>query len=632
MIFTEGLIMLFVIGSSALLGVLSCVMVKGITYYAASTDNMQIVKAASQAEYWGWPSGMHPYANGKAHMKEFAVMCLAFVQRLIHDRTSDFALTCLCFICRSISAVLIFVIAHNYWSLPVALLLFGLYLFSFWPKLIALWGGVVAVAETTFLLSVVFFQWAGLDTSTLKLIGYCLGGFFVGLTLFSSASSRKYIPLSFAAFLWSFQGIRNTDIGLSFEGNFKALLFIGLIVAAWLTLGKLKESIFKQKSFTNFVKKCFAKKDQVKIIVSQALNVSFLSSIYIFFMADISGGFEFWFGHAMTLFGVFIAIFMMTYPNIIKNLKGYYVYSQYGKTLWRSRFFTFREFFEKMGRPIPENFRGAGFRWLIKYFFVMIPIPFILFLIATGLLAISLFHGPIKTINLDSGFWIVALIVSLSPVIMAEASLAVQVGRSYYPAFLGFLFLIGAVAQNYCEHITDFTLYFLALEIVLICHLVWNLWVYLTDVYPSRMAPAFLIRSLRKLGIKKFLTYKSPFNDSFVESIPPDIRKEFDVQYIKNMAGLKDAYVVVPPTNAKSALMYDYPIARNPDPHFEEDLELDRMIESGEIKEKAVEVFKTLNSSRIWIHEGEVPSYRALILNEVRPSDYDRGQGWLLKV
>ena len=138
-------------------------------------------------------------------------------------------------------------------------------------------------------------------------------------------------------------------------------------------------------------------------------------------------------------------------------------------------------------------------------------------------------------------------------------------------------------------------------------------------------------RTLQKFHIRKFYTHDTPYNDSFVRSIPPDIRKNFDIGYIDTIENLKEGYVVVPGTNSCSSIMYDYPVARSTNRKFERDPWLNGMIESKAIRRHAKASFKTFGTSRIWVHEGEVPSYRDLILREITDEDRWRGYAWLLK-
>ncbi len=57
-----------------------------IHFFSKSTDNQKIIIAASHFDEWEKPSDMHKFAAGKAHMKEFAVILLALVQKLIRDK------------------------------------------------------------------------------------------------------------------------------------------------------------------------------------------------------------------------------------------------------------------------------------------------------------------------------------------------------------------------------------------------------------------------------------------------------------------------------------------------------------------------------------------------------------------
>ena len=76
--------------------------------------------------------------------------------------------------------------------------------------------------------------------------------------------------------------------------------------------------------------------------------------------------------------------------------------------------------------------------------------------------------------------------------------------------------------------------------------------------------------------------------------------------------------------------MYDSPLAKSHDKAFRQDPLLNYMIETKTIRDYALTSFKTFGTSRYWIHEAEVPSYRYLILNEITNDDFSRGHAWLL--
>jgi hypothetical protein len=143
------------------------------------------------------------------------------------------------------------------------------------------------------------------------------------------------------------------------------------------------------------------------------------------------------------------------------------------------------------------------------------------------------------------------------------------------------------------------------------------------------MAAARLGETLRGLGIKEFYTYKTPYNEAFVDALPSSVRREYEIHFINTLKEVKEGYVVVPGTSSKALNMES---ARWAIEHGDYDLdpELNRLIESKEIEKYAVASFKTFGTSRIWPQEAEATTYRDLMLREIGDKDRWRGRAWIL--
>ena len=63
---------------------------------------------------------------------------------------------------------------------------------------------------------------------------------------------------------------------------------------------------------------------------------------------------------------------------------------------------------------------------------------------------------------------------------------------------------------------------------------------------------------------------------------------------------------------------------------FDSDPELSQLLKSKEIEKYAVASFKTFGTSRMWVHESEVTTYRDLTLKEISDEDRWRGRAWIL--
>ncbi len=635
-------IFIFICVLTAVVTLAFAVAVKGIYFYGRKTDNHAIINAAACAGQWGTLSGMHQFANAKAHMKEFAVVVLALMQRLLRDRHSDYSLVVLCAVCNAVSAVFIYLIALHYWGVKIALLLFILFIFSFWPFLIALWGGVVAVAQAVALGAIYCLQSAETGTGMDKLAWYGAAGVMLALVIFSSASSRKYLLLIAAAFFWS---LRGEFLQYHEEGaisGWVVVILAGALGAGGL-LFKVKSQPLMEMIYTRrapaFLNRLINNRDRplseyrtiMDKIAAGLMKVVILAAAYLLVNVLLTQSALYWSAHAAALIGFGLTVFIFTFPHVKQSLWGYYLYSQYGKPLWRSRFYSYRDFFASIGHPVPDDMRGGGWPWVLRYLHLMVPVPLYLYAVGLGLLV---FAGAF-TFRLDHVLAGGAMIIlSLSPVLMAELSKAVQVGRSYFPAFLGMLSLIGFAfytALPVLDPLGQRALWAAAWSLAAVS-LIMNMVIFLTDVLPSRLSVNRLVRLLRQHGVKKFYTYDTAYNEVFVHCMPEKVKKEFDIHFIKSITDVQQGYVVVPPANTKGAMMSDFPLAQRLANTFDEDTHLNAMIESRAIETKAFAWLPSMSSSRIWLHEAEVPSFRHFILKEITPMDFYRGRAWVLKI
>ena len=640
--FSDHRVFIFICVLTALITAAFAVAVKGIYFYARRSDNQLIVNAAACAGQWGTLSGMHKFAKGKAHTKEFAVLALAFMQRLLRDTHSDYPLVILCAVSNAVSAVLIYIIAAHFWGVPIALLLFSLFIFSFWPPLIALWGGVVAVAQTAALGSIYCLQSAEAGAPMERSAWYGGAGVMLALVIFSSASSRKYLPLIAAAFFWSLRGELHRLPAA--ENNISAwvvglagVLGVGAVLFK-MTGRQLIERIYTNRA-GNFLNSLIKNRSRsldeytgiMDRIAGTLTKVVFLIVAYLLINILLTQSSMYWSAHAALIMGFCCTVFIFIFPNIKQALSGFYIYSQYGKPLWRSRFYYYRDFFASIRRPIPDDMRGAGWQWVLRYFHLMVPIPLYLYAAGVGLLV----SAGVRAFRPDHALTDLAMVIlSLSPVWMAESSKAVQVGRSYFPALLGMLLLIGFAFFNALPGLGPLAgkaLWAVTWALVAVSVVI-NTVIFLTDVLPGRLAVNRLVRLLRQYGIKRFYTHDTIYNEVFVHCMPEHVKKEFDIHFIKSITDVQKGHVVVPPTNAKAGMMYDFPLARRTVNTFDEDPRLNAMIESRSIETNALACLPSMGSSRIWLHEAEVPSYRDLILKEITSMDLYRGKAWVLKV
>ncbi|MBI5298919.1 MAG: hypothetical protein HY877_01280 [Deltaproteobacteria bacterium] len=470
-------------------------------------------------------------------MKDAGVLGVAFFQRVFNDRESEYPLIFLCNVACSLSAIFIYLVAVHYWGSGVGLLVFSLFIFSFWPYEITLQGTYQCLA-LLFLLVSVF---------CLQRYLYLVAGVAAGLMMFSSAATRKFLPLIVGAFLYHF---------FKENGQFLGIFQAGLGFAA----------------------------------------------VFLF----------------------------LTAPHVIQNLKGYWSWWNNSKSA--CHFVLYKKYFEAIGKPISNTMRGAGWKWIYLFFFRMAPFHSIAFLIAVGLVGYVWW----KT-GYDSAFalkTVLVLLLSLSPILYGEWTRAPQLARSYFPGFPSMLIFIGFSAFHFDKIFSPphQGLFWEMAFVFIVVSAIWNVWVFLNDIWPARMAATFLGKKIRKLGLKKIYTYDTPFNVSFIDVLSSDIRKNCEIKFIRSLSEVeKGGYVAVPGISAKAFHMECYPEAID-NKDFEEDPVLVNLIDSKKITALVVASFRTFGTSKIWVQESEMPTYRSLILKDISENDRWRGRAWLLHV
>jgi len=106
---------------------------------------------------------------------------------------------------------------------------------------------------------------------------------------------------------------------------------------------------------------------------------------------------------------------------------------------------------------------------------------------------------------------------------------------------------------------------------------------------------------------------------------------DFKVEYVSSIKKLRDKIILIPNTSSKSLFMESEKYAiKNGD--FDEDEYLNSLIDDKFQNVQVLRKFKTMGSSKYFVNESEVTSYRNIILKQI--SDYDRfrGHAWLIKL
>ncbi|MEK7375841.1 MAG: hypothetical protein AABZ57_01560, partial [Candidatus Margulisiibacteriota bacterium] len=178
-------------------------MTRDITYYGTNSDNHKWVSAAASAGQWKWPSDMHKFGEKKTYVRDFTVIFLVLLQRLLGDKESNRPLVALAGLSNTITAVFVYFVVRNYFGTVPALFSYALYIMCFFPWMIALLGQHACLGQAVFLLTVLIVQAAGGPFSLFGAFLYFLSGVTFTMMNFSSSSARKLVILVMGALLYS---------------------------------------------------------------------------------------------------------------------------------------------------------------------------------------------------------------------------------------------------------------------------------------------------------------------------------------------------------------------------------------------------------------------------------------------
>ncbi|MFA4872402.1 MAG: hypothetical protein WC659_00505 [Patescibacteria group bacterium] len=613
---------------------------RGSQYITDDTDNERQVYAAAQAYKWRLPSDIHKYGIGKTRMKDVTIMLIAVFQKIMGDKLTEHPLLTMCGFANAASTILLYLIGKDYWNASVAFVVSILFLTSLWIWQVALFGGHIIDGTTIFLLTILVVQqvndYTAATTNAFLWLG--VSGALFSLTMFASASSRKYFMLFLAAIFYAKYSpllIASDHRGLVelLRHNHVTLIniwlplftFIGLLML-WGWYKKIVTEIYYERA-PRFLNKIINSRGKFTldhylahaharlVVVTKKVIALVLWVIIIINALGISY-------FLPVLAGFAITVIFFNIPNLPYNLKQYFWYYYAGQT--KGHFRLYVNYFASIGKPINYYMRGAGWRWVPRLFWRFVPLPTalcglgVIYLAGLGYLSTRPLLIIIPSLAM--------LLLAISPIAWGEFTKGPQLGRSYLPGFIGMLMFIGYALF----HVTTAPFLFWLTAIgAFIPTVIWN-WLQLArDIYPARMTSAFLIRKLDALGITQFSTYKTVYNDAVINNINPTIRNKYEIQYINTLNEVKNGYVIIPGTSSKALNLESVPETIK-DGDFTKDPALNELLRTRQIKEVAVAQLKTFGTSRFWGHESEVPSYRDLILHEITEKDRWRGYAWII--
>jgi hypothetical protein len=617
----------------------------GISYTSknGNSDPEKQARTAAKIGEWKWPADMHKYDFGKALMKDTGVLLLVVMQRLLNDCQGFYPVVMVANVANALSAVLVFLTAQTYWGTDVGLILFALYLACLWTYMIVFYGGYQTIGQALILVSVYLFQEA--DAGAWEFKGaYVAAGMVFILSQFASASSRKYVPLYFAAFFYSqigivdfhwvsgFTGIEDLQTPTLAIGILIVALLLGLIVLrggykpmlsalyydripGWVPMTGRFLNNKGNYPFDDYYQKAKIYIDDISYLIWCLVGLS--AFCLFFFQASL-----FYFNLSLVLVGAGLGLFLFLYPNILKNIAGYYHY--FTNHRWATHHSIHEAYYmQKIGHVISNG--EGGWRWDIRFFWIMVPFIACLYVgsatLAYGYLVYESDYYGMCALSL-------MMLLSASGLIWGKISSGPQISPAYFPVLLGLLLSIG-YACSLLQGKLDNTLMYSVIGGIVVLSIGWNLKEIATDILPSKMDIVLLDSELSKRNITNFYTYKTPYNEPFVYMLEYHYSGKYKVEYIESIDDVFEGYIVVPPTGENS-VHFESNALIVAEGNFSKDPSLTELIESKMIADLAVASFKTFGSSKYWIFLSDDMSYRDLLFGEITEDDRFLGLGWLL--
>jgi hypothetical protein len=595
-----------------------------------STDNEKMLYAASKISFFNWPSKIHSIENSRAETREYWVIFIKLLQIFYKNKITDHVNFTLALIANCVSAILIYFIMCNYFNSNVGVIVSLLYSSCIWAYQIIFVIGHVHLSQMFFLLTVLTLQMTSILDNVYSVYLYFFAGVLTITSFVSSSASRKYPLLAiivlvfsfqeFAVFPWEIDYFISTNVGIYLGG---LLLFIF-------------SKIFIKYQKNNFAKilGIMTNKDIKTSHIEFATNILLNTILVYFFFASMFPDFSLitkqFIAYVSGVIVVSLHILLPT-STMKENIVRYILWLM---GTWRSHFSSYPDQEKTFGKKLPDEFRGHGLRWTYQLFWRVIPVVFVLYASSFIVVTYDTFTGSRFENNYLAAIYLVSItIVSLFPLIVSEITSSLQVGKAYFPSFIGILIMIGLASNIILNEIGDnqtgMEAFFAFAFTIIILQIGLSLTSYFNDILPARMATTILRNHLKKINVKEIYTYDNSYNDSLVKSMTYSYPGEFKVKHITGIKDVAKGIIVVPGTSSKSESMESQQLAiLNGD--FREDEILNELYKNKDIEKLAISKIITRGCSKYFVLESEVTGYRDLILNQV--SEYDRwiANAWIL--
>ena len=483
--------------------------------------------------------------------KEVLIAHCAFAQRMLNDVETMRPLTLVCITAFFLSSVLIFFIARRYWGMLAGLLVYGLFLTSFWPYVYVLMIKHQPLGLCYFVLAVFFVQRSGRGVAGFLMV--VLSSLCMSASLLSSTNSAVLVPFYATAFFYN-----------------------GIVVV------------------------------RLRSIRAWAVRIG------------------------AGVIGVVLFMTWLLLPDFAGNFRdywqGYSTYLHSNSTIHWAYYFqnVLREWMEH-----PESARG-GWLWVWRYFWLIMPMLFPVYLGCAGWLAWRAVSGRESGAGRLAVFGMILL--SFSPVLLAEIKGVGQYGANYFFSFIGILMLLGYAVSVWGKDAVGMAKARVrAVGIVLAgaaaIHVLVNGYIFFSDVFPTRMTTVTLSRELERRGIRELSVYYYNYmTQKMAGQLIPRVKEKIQWRYVDNIYQARQGYILVPPLVVSSV----YINMLSPNTDFDQDIYLNALLYRGQLKDYAVCSFDTMATSRIWRQEDDLVSYRDLVLRHFFDDYRRKSRVWVL--
>jgi hypothetical protein len=246
----------------------------------------------------------------------------------------------------------------------------------------------------------------------------------------------------------------------------------------------------------------------------------------------------------------------------------------------------------------------------------MIPLEALLFILCPLLFLLI----PSQS-DIPSGIFIFFLI-PLLPVIYGELTTGPKASLPLYTTYVGFFIPLIITFYFNSDFLTHEYLIFFCLTILLVLR---NIFIILTDIFPSRSSVCELDSLLSEKGITEFFTIKTEFNYPFIDVLLDQFPNKYTVSYLRSVNEFNTGHLFIPCLSSLAPYYQSSKVATVSDIDREQ---WDDIVLKSIEKDQAIAI-STLGGSKYWRTIGNVCAFRDLLLHEKEREN--RQNAWLIE-